>query len=126
MHPTCAIWCWYNGMWTSKGLEATCHPGMRLCRLLSASAEGVGSGRLKCSGRPMLPRLLRLELWPLRVTPVPTLRSTGCEECVLSLAPTFRKTLSRALCRENAGLGVCPLPSAACHEKVSERALTQC
>ena len=71
----------------------------------------------------MLPRLLRLEVWPLKVAPVPTLTSTGCEECALSLAPTFRKTLSRALCRENAGLGVGPLPSAACHGRASAKTL---
>ena len=66
-------------MQASKGLGATCHPGMRLCRLLGTSAEEMGSGRLQCSGRPMLPRLLRLEVCPLSVAPVPTLTSTGCE-----------------------------------------------
>lgn len=66
-------------MQARKGLGVTCHPGMRLCRLLGASAEGINSARLQCSGRPMLPRLLRLDVCPLSVAPVPTLTSTGCE-----------------------------------------------
>ena len=64
----------------------------------------------------MLPRLLRLDVCPLRVAPVPTLTSTGCEVCALSLPPTFRSTLSKALCRENAGFGVCAEQSAARHQ----------
>lgn len=79
---------------------------MRLCRLLDPSPENTASGRLVCSGRPMLPKLLRLDVCPLSVAPVPTLVSTGCDNVWdLSLAPTFRRTLSRALYREDAGLG---------------------
>ena len=107
-------------------MRLTCQPGMMACRLVGASPEDPASGSGQPSGMPRLPRLLRLEVPALTVAPVPTLVSGGCDVVWdLSLAPTLRRTLSRAFCRENAGLGECPRLSSAQHRKSSATAEDQ-
>ena len=107
-------------------MRLTCQPGMMACRLVEASPEDTASGSGQPSGMPRLPRLLRLEVPALTVAPVPTLVSGGCNVVWdLSLAPTLRRTLSKALCRENAGLGECPRLSPAQHRKGSMTAEDQ-